>query len=44
MSQAIVERIAGSELVVFEAAAHLSAVEDPELFAQTVERFLARIG
>ena len=41
MSQAIVQRIAGAELVVLDEAAHLSAAEQPALFAQHVLRFLA---
>jgi len=40
MSQAIVAGIAGSELHVIHEAAHLSAVEQPEVFAAQVRRFL----
>jgi 3-oxoadipate enol-lactonase len=43
MSQAIAERIAGAQLVVLPDAAHLSAVEQPEQFAQHVQQFLARL-
>jgi 3-oxoadipate enol-lactonase len=43
MAEAIVERIPGSELIVIEGAAHLSAAEAPEAFAAAVEGFLQRI-
>ncbi|HWH81996.1 MAG TPA: alpha/beta fold hydrolase [Burkholderiaceae bacterium] len=42
-SQAMAERIPGAELVVFEQASHLSVVEQPALFAQTLDRFLQRL-
>jgi 3-oxoadipate enol-lactonase len=41
MSHAMAERIPGAQLVVFDEASHLSVVEQPELFTQTLERFLA---
>jgi 3-oxoadipate enol-lactonase len=44
MSQAMAERIAGAQLVVFDDASHLSVVEQPELFAQHLRAFLARVG
>jgi 3-oxoadipate enol-lactonase len=44
MSQAMAQRIAGSELVVFDQASHLSVAEQPLLFAQAVEGFLERVG
>jgi 3-oxoadipate enol-lactonase len=44
MAEAIAERIAGSELAVFEQASHLSVVEQPEQFAEAVKAFLARVG
>lgn len=40
MSQAIVAGIAGAELHVIHEAAHLSAVEQPEVFAAQIRRFL----
>jgi 3-oxoadipate enol-lactonase len=43
MSEAMATRIPGAELVVIEGASHLSVVEQPEAFAQAVERFLARV-
>lgn len=42
-SQAIRDRIAGSELVVLEAASHLSNVEQPDPFTRALTRFLARL-
>ena len=44
MSQAMAERIKGSELVVFDQASHLSVAEQPAQFAQTLQAFLARVG
>ncbi len=44
MSQAIAERIAGSELVVLADASHLSVAEQPALFAQHLRRFLAGLN
>ena len=44
MSQAMQERIPGAELVVFDDASHLSAAEQPVLFAQHLQRFLACVG
>jgi 3-oxoadipate enol-lactonase len=44
MAEAIAERIAGSELTVFEQASHLSVVEQPEQFAEAVKAFIARVG
>jgi 3-oxoadipate enol-lactonase len=44
MSQAMAERIAGAELLVFEGVAHLSVVEQPAQFAQALQRFVARVG
>jgi 3-oxoadipate enol-lactonase len=41
MSQAIAERIPGSQLVVIPGAAHLSAVEKPQEFGALVKGFLA---
>ena len=43
MSQAMAEKIPGAELVVFDEASHLSVAEQPALFAQTLNSFLARI-
>jgi 3-oxoadipate enol-lactonase len=43
MAEAIAERIAGSELAVFEQASHLSVVEQPAQFAEAVKAFLARL-
>ncbi len=40
MSNAMHERIPGSELVVFDEASHLSVAEQPALFVQTLQRFL----
>jgi 3-oxoadipate enol-lactonase len=44
MSKAIAERIPGAELVVFDDASHLSVAEQPALFAQALQRLLARVG
>ena len=44
MSQAMAEKIAGAELVVFDEASHLSVAEQPMLFAQTLTAFLIRVG
>ena len=44
MSQAIGQRIKGSELVVFDEASHLSVAEQPAQFAQTLHAFLTRVG
>ena len=41
MSQAIADRIPGSRMAVIPGAAHLSAAEKPEEFANLVESFLA---
>ena len=43
MSQAMVERIAGAELVVIDAASHLSVAEQPAAFAAHLGRFLASL-
>jgi 3-oxoadipate enol-lactonase len=43
MSQAIAERIPGAELVVLDAASHLSVVEQPAAFAAVLEAFLRRL-
>jgi 3-oxoadipate enol-lactonase len=43
-SQAIHERIQGSELVMLKAAAHLSNMEQPEAFNRAVMAFLQRVG
>jgi len=44
MSQAMAERIPGAELVILDEASHLSVVEQPAQFAQTLQGFLARVG
>ena len=44
MSQAIVQRIPGAELVVLADASHLSVVEQPVRFAQHVQRFLTSVS
>jgi 3-oxoadipate enol-lactonase len=44
MSQAMAERIKGSQLVVLEEASHLSVAEQPALFGQHLGAFLARVG
>jgi 3-oxoadipate enol-lactonase len=43
MSEAMAERIKGSQLVVFDESAHLSVTEEPEKFAQTLQAFLTRV-
>ena len=43
MSQAMAERIAGSQLVVIDEASHLSVAEQPAQFAQHLQRFLSRL-
>jgi len=43
MSQAMVERIPGAELVVIDAASHLSVVEQPAAFAAALDAFLRRL-
>ena len=44
MSQAMVERIPGAELVVLDDASHLSVIEQPLPFEQALSRFLARLA
>ena len=44
MSQAIVERIDGAELVVLQDAAHLGVVEQPAAFGAALVRLLARVA
>jgi 3-oxoadipate enol-lactonase len=44
MAQAMAERIPGSQLVVLDDAAHLSALEQPARFAQHLQAFLTRVG
>lgn len=43
-SQAIHERIKGSELVILDDASHLSNLEQPEAFTRALESFLARVA
>ena len=43
-SQAIHERIRGSELVILDPASHLSNLEQPESFTQALESFLGRVA
>jgi 3-oxoadipate enol-lactonase len=43
-SQAIHERIQGSELVILKSAAHLSNMEQPEVFNRAVLAFLEKFG
>ena len=43
MARAIAERIPGAELVIFDAASHLSVVEVPELFHAAVAAHLGRL-
>ena len=43
MSQAMADRIPGAQLVVLDAASHLSVAEQPTLFAQHVQQFLMRV-
>ena len=42
-SQAIHERIEGSELVVLDPASHLSNLEQPDAFTRALEQFLKRV-
>jgi 3-oxoadipate enol-lactonase len=43
-SQAIHERIKGSELVVLDSASHLSNLEQPDAFTRALEGFLRRVA
>jgi len=43
MAQAIAERIAGSKLVVFDDASHLSVAEVPDKFEAAAREFLGRV-
>ena len=43
-SQAIQSKIAGSQLQILNAAAHLSNMEQPEAFNAVLTSFLARLG
>jgi 3-oxoadipate enol-lactonase len=43
MSRSMHEQIAGSELVILPSAAHLSNMEQPEAFNQTMTSFLKRV-
>lgn len=43
MAQAIAERIAGAQLVLFDDAAHLSVAEVPQQFSDAVQEFVARV-
>ena len=43
-SQAIAQRIKGSELVVLDPASHLSNLEQPEAFTSALETFLRRVA
>jgi 3-oxoadipate enol-lactonase len=43
MSEAMKERIPNAELVVIDAASHLSVVEQPAAFEAALDRFLARL-
>ncbi|HET6283628.1 MAG TPA: alpha/beta fold hydrolase [Polyangia bacterium] len=43
MSRTIHENAPGSELVVIESAAHLSNIEQPQVFNQALTRFLGRL-
>ncbi len=43
MSQAMVERIPGAELLVFDRAAHLSVAEEPAAFTAAIDAFLERL-
>ena len=43
MSEAMVARIAGAELVVIEGASHLSVIEQPAAFQAEIERFFERV-
>jgi 3-oxoadipate enol-lactonase len=44
MSEAMAERIKGSQLVVFDEASHLSVAEQPAQFAQTLQAFLKKVS
>jgi 3-oxoadipate enol-lactonase len=44
MSEAMAERIKGSQLVVFDEASHLSVAEQPAQFAQTLQAFLKQVS
>ena len=44
MSQAMAERIPGAQLVVLDAASHLSVAEQPMLFAQHLDQFLSGLA
>jgi 3-oxoadipate enol-lactonase len=43
-SQAIHERIKGSELVILDSASHLSNLEQPQAFTRALEAFLERVA
>jgi 3-oxoadipate enol-lactonase len=43
-SQAIQQRIKGSELVILDPASHLSNLEQPEAFTGALEGFLRRVA
>jgi len=43
-SQAIHERIQGSELVILDPASHLSNLEQPQAFTEALETFLKRVA
>ena len=43
MSVTLAESIQGAELTVFDAASHLSAIEQPQLFAERLAAFLTRV-
>ena len=44
MARAIHENLPGSELLIIESAAHLSNVEQDEVFTVALVQFLARVG
>ena len=44
MARAIHENLRGSELVIIPSAAHLSNVEQPEVFNKAITAFLGRVG
>ena len=44
MARAIHEKLPGSELLVIKSAAHLSNVEQDEVFTAALVQFLARVG
>jgi 3-oxoadipate enol-lactonase len=44
LSQAMVERIPGAELLVLDRASHLSVAEQPVLFEQALRQFITRVG